>query len=169
MKQSVENVQLNQIMPTCFTKLFANVSGGTGSYIYEWTKVGTLSSIGSSNSLDVTQNCGVSINYNLKVTDTNLSTVSQPITINSNSCSEPFYLSNIEGFSGFNNNYSYWINAEGGSNDFKYQWGVGTNINSIIYLNPLYNYSQVPRILTNSTTTQANMMRPICDATFFKI
>lgn len=102
--------------------LTAKARGGKGNYNYEWTLPPSTTILSKSANYAVKNPCGTSNVYTLKVTDSNNISITQNVTVNAASCSEPFFAGVIEGSSGVNNQYDFWINAEGGSFRYKYTW-----------------------------------------------
>ncbi|SEE29483.1 Ataxin-1 and HBP1 module (AXH) [Tenacibaculum sp. MAR_2010_89] len=105
--------------------LYAEVSGGKGNYRYEWSTTSSSSSILSRSSNYIAPlACGESISLKLKVTDDDNVQIIRTVVVNAAECGEPFYVGQIEGTATANNQNNFWINAEGGSYNFTYQWFI---------------------------------------------
>lgn len=128
--------------------LNAKVRGGKGNYSYEWTLSPSATVLSKSANFTIKIPCGTSNTYTLKVTDSNNASIMQNVTANAASCSEAFYAGAIEGTSAANNQYNFWINAEGGSFKFKYTWWFTATITTLGGSSTISNYC--PNFLTNT-------------------
>ncbi len=113
---------------TVFKQLLtAKVRGGMGNYNYEWRIANSTAVLSRFANYIASISCGTSLALTVTVTDGALNSIVQNITVNAANCIEPFYVGAIEGTSGVNNQYSFWVNPEGGSYRYKYTWWfVGT-------------------------------------------
>lgn len=102
--------------------LIAKAKGGKGNYTYEWSIPPAATVLSRSANYNVKNPCATARVYSLKVTDGNNNSIVQNVTVNAAQCTEPFYAGVIEGSSVANNQYDFWINAEGGSFKYKYTW-----------------------------------------------
>lgn len=137
-----------------FTEVInAKVRGGRGNYSYEWTLSPSNTVLGKSADFSLKIPCGTTNIYNVKVTDTNGGSISQNVTVNAASCSEAFFVGAIEGTSSANNQYDFWINAEGGSFKFKYTWWFTKTITTQGGSSTITNHC--PKFLTNTSSSSS--------------
>jgi hypothetical protein len=137
---------------TTFSQVLnAKVRGGKGNYNYEWTVPPSTTILNKSANYTVKNPCGTTTLYTLKVTDGNNSSIVQNVTVNAASCSEPFFAGVIEGSSGVNNQYDFWIDAEGGSFRYKYTWWFTKSITTQGGSTTTTNHS--PKFLLNNGST----------------
>ncbi|RTY83030.1 hypothetical protein EKL97_05640 [Flavobacterium sp. LS1P28] len=102
--------------------LNAIAMGGKGDYKYEWTLSPSNTILHTSANYNISIPCGTSALYSLKVTDSYNNSIIKTVAVNAANCNEPYYAGVIEGTSGGNNQYDFWVNTEGGSFKFKYTW-----------------------------------------------
>lgn len=139
--------------PTFKEVLIAKVRGGIGNYNYEW-RLATSSTILSRNANYITSiPCGTNLALTLTVTDGALNSIFQNITVNAPNCTDPFYVGAIEGTSGTNNQYSFWVNPEGGSYKYKYTWWFTFTSTITTQGGNTTTTNYCPRFLTNTSTS----------------
>ena len=141
---------LSPSSPTHSTLLSANASGGNGSYSYEWRLNSTSPILSTSSDFLTTLNCGTATSYFLKVTDGNSNSINKTISVNSAACNEAFYASQILGTSIANNQYDFYVDAEGGSYKYSYKWWA---VGSITTQLGTYYDNTCPKKLHNTTAS----------------
>jgi Ataxin-1 and HBP1 module (AXH) len=133
--------------------LNAKIKGGQGNYNYEWRLATNTAILSRSANYNITIPCGTKLDLILTVIDGANNSVIKNVTVNAANCNEPFYAGPIEGSSGINNRYNFWINTEGGSYKFSYRWwyvALVTSPSITLYTN------SCPNFLSNSSTAPYN-------------
>ncbi|MEN2402574.1 hypothetical protein GKZ90_0022480 [Flavobacterium sp. MC2016-06] len=141
--------------PTFSEALIVKARGGKGNYTYGWTIPPSTTILSKSANYIVKNSCATTTVYALKVTDDNNSSIVQNVTVNAAQCSEPFYAGVIEGSSVANNQYDFWINAEGGSFRYKYTWWYTKTSTTQGGSFTATNYC--PKFLTNTGSVSSNV------------
>lgn len=136
-----------------YTVLSAIVKGGRGDYSYEWSLTGSSTILSRAYKLAAKVLCNTSNSYDVKVTDSNGTVLTESVTVDAPNCGEPFYVGAIEGSSTTNNQNDFWVNTDGGSyGSIRYRWFISGGPlvgNTILYDNNVY--PQSSGLLFNNT------------------
>ncbi|MDB9911211.1 hypothetical protein OAC88_03625, partial [Flavobacteriaceae bacterium] len=115
------------------TLLFADAKGGKGDYTYEWNFSDSSTVLTNDYDYVVRVPCGESKSLDVKVVDGNGTQISKTVTVRAANCGEPFYVSEIQGYSGTNNQNNFWVETEeNDSYKYTYQWFISNPDSSAI-------------------------------------